>query len=180
MKRIIEIGLVLLITSMAWGADIPPVMGPNDVPFAYEPNLCLSPVMDWVITEPNISTIYGVGYHDHRGLSVELTASDPNGPDILIQKLDRYKDPAGGWNQYWQCMFTIPADGVHYIELETVDKIGRTDCRTLLVLVTSDDSYFIFPGTPPLPVSRIKDAQRFWQYAKKLNYPVTKPTRVQL
>ena len=170
--------LLLFLTVTTWSIERPPVMEPNDVPFVYEPNLCLSPVMDWVITEPNIAAIYGVGYHDSRGLNTELTAVDPNGPVILIQKLGKYKDSGGGWNQYWQCMFTMSTEEVHYLELETVDKIGRSDCRTLLVLVIRDDNFFIFPGSPPLPVSHIKETQRFWQYAKKVGYPVTKPTTV--
>ena len=176
--KMIKAVFLLLLVAPVWAAVLPPELEPADVPFAYEPNMCTSPVMAWVITEPNIANIYSVGYHDNRGLSVDLTANDPNGPEILIQKLDRYKGPTGGWNQYWQCMFTISDEGVHYVELETVDKIGRIDSRTLLVLSISDDSYFIFPGSPPLPVARIKETQRFWQYAMKAGYPVTKPTTV--
>ncbi|HUS74279.1 MAG TPA: hypothetical protein VMY06_14560 [Sedimentisphaerales bacterium] len=178
-KRIAILLLVFVLNVTAWSVVRPPDLEPNDVPFAYEPNLCLSPIMDWQIAEPNIAAIYGVRYHDSRGLDTELTAVDPNGPEILVQKLGRFKDPEGGWSQYWQIMFTISGEGVHYLELETEDKLGRWDCRTLLVLSISDDTYFILPGSPPpLPVSRIKEAQRFWQYAKKVGYPVTKPTSV--
>jgi len=170
--------LLMLLAVPAWSVVRPPDLGPVDVPFAYEPNLCTSPVMDWQIVDPNIAAIYGVRYHDSRGLDTELTAIDPNGVEIIIQSLGRYRDPEGGWSQYWNIMFTISGEGVHYIELETVDKLGRSDCRTLLVLSISDDDYFILPGSPPLPVSRIKEVQRFWQYAKKMNYPTTKPTSV--
>jgi len=171
--------LLMLLAVPAWSVTRPPDLEPNDVPFAYDPNLCTSPVMDWQIVDPNIAAIYGVRYHDSRGLDTELTAVDPNGVEIIIQSLGRYRDPEGGWSQYWNIMFTISSEGVHYIELETVDKLGRSDCRTLLVLAISDDSFFILPGSPPpLPISRIKEAQRMWQYAKKMNYPVTKPTSV--
>ena len=178
-KRISILLLIFILNITAWSVERPPIMEPNNVPFVYEPNLCLSPVMAWIIAEPNISTIYGVGSHNKWGLSTELTIVDPAGGEVIIQKLGKYKDPAGGWNQYWQFMFTMSVEGVHYLELTVTDKVGRTDCRTLLVLVTKDDTPFIFPGSPPpLPVSRIKEAQRFWQYAKKNNYPVTKPTTV--
>jgi len=169
--------LLMLFFVPVQGASVPPVLGPNDVPFAYDPNLCTASIMDWQIAEPNIAAIYSVGAHNKWGLDIELTTNDPN---ILIQKLAKAKDPEGGWNQYWQCMFTYSVEGVHYIEITVEDKVGRTDCRTLLVLCVSDDTPFIFPGSPPVIISdaRIKDAQRFWQFAKKNNYPVTKPTTV--
>jgi len=168
--------LLMLLAVPAWAVVRPPDLEPNDVPFAYEPNLCLSPVLDWQIVEPNLAAIYGVGSHNSWGLDTELTTNDPN---ILIQKLEKTKDPDGGWNQWFQCMFTYPAEGVRYIEFTVEDKRGRIDKRTLLVLVTEDDTPFVFPGSPPpLRVSRIKEAQRMWQYAKKMNYPVTKPTSI--
>ena len=173
MKRLIEIGLVL-ITSMAWGATVPPELNPADVPFAYEPNLCLSSVMDWQIVEPGIAAIYSVGSHNKWGLDTEMTTNDSG---ILIQKLEKTKDPEGGWNQWFQCMFTYSAEGVHYVNFTTTDKKGRTESRTLLVLAVSDDTPFIFPGSPPV-ASRDKEAQRFWQVAVKKGYPVTKPTSV--
>jgi len=160
---------------MAWGVNVPPVLGPNDVPFAYEPNLCLSHVMDWQVVEPNLAAIYSVGSHNKWGLDTEMSTNDPN---ILIQKLEKTKDPDGGWNQWWQCMFTYSVEGVRYIEFTATDKRGRTDRRTLLVLVVEDDAPFIFPGSPPLADARIKESQRFWQYAMKAGYPITKPTTV--
>ena len=167
--------LIILSVSSVLAVDIPPVLGPNDIPFPYDPNLCTSPIMDWQVIEPNLAAIYSVGSHNKWGLDTEMTTNDPN---ILIQKLEKEKDPDGGWNQWYMCMFTYSVEGVHYIEFTPTDKKGRTESRTLLVLVVEDDAPFVFPGTPPLPVARIKDAQGFWQYAKKINYPTTKPTSV--
>ena len=174
MKRIIEIGLVLLITSVALGVSVPPELGPEDVPFPYDPNMCMSSVMDWQVVEPGIASIYSVGSHNKWGLETEMTTNDPN---ILVQKLEKVKDPEGGWNQWYQCMFTYSREGVHYVNVTATDKKGRTESRTLVVLAVMDDPPFIFPGSP-VSDARIKDAQRFWQVAAKKGYPVTKPTRV--
>jgi len=167
--------LLMLLAIPAWGVSTPPELGPDNVPFVYDSNLCPSSVIDWQIAEPNMAAIYSVGSHNKWGLDTDMSTNDPN---ILIQKLEKTKDPDGGWNQWYQCMFTYSAEGVKYIEFTATDKKGRTESRTLLVLVTEDDTPFIFPGSPPLPVARIKDAQRFWQYAMKNNYPTTKPTSV--
>ena len=169
--------LLMLLTVPAWSVTRPPDLEPNDVPFAYEPNLCTSPVMDWAYAQPNLASIYSIGSHNKWGMDTEITVNDAN---IIIQKLDKVKDPDGGWNQYFQIMFAYSVDGVHYIEITVTDKIGRSDSRTLLVLVVSNDPPFVFPGSlrPPVADSRINEAKRFWQYARKRGYRVTMPTNV--
>jgi len=167
----------LLIIMLA--ATRPPELGPDEIPFAYDPNLCPSPLLAYVISEPNLSVVYAVGAHNKWGLDIELDVVNANGQliDIVVQKLGRAKDPQGGWNQYWQFAWTPPpVEMVHYLEIVVTDKVGRTARRTLLVYAVHDDTPFIFHGSPP--VSRLNEAQRLWQYAKKIQKPLTKPTRV--
>ena len=114
MKTLGMLIVVLFLAGMAMGVERPPAMGPNDVPFVYDPNLCLSPVMDWVINEPNISGIYSVGSHNKWGVKTELTVYTA-GETVLVQPLGKYKDPNEGWNHYWSCMFTFADEGVHYL-----------------------------------------------------------------
>ena len=160
-------------------AERPAPLDPNRVPFPYEPNLCPSPVLDYVISEPNLSVVYAIGAHNRWGLDIELDVVDANGEliDVVVQKLGRAKDPNGGWNQYWQFAWTPPAiEKVHYLELICTDKVGRQDRCTLLVYAVYDDAPFIFHGSPP--IARLTQAQRLWQYAKKVQQPLTLPTRV--
>ena len=173
MKRIL---IILLMAGVVYGAR-PGV--PTDVPFEHDPNKCLSEVMDWVICEPYMSTVYACGYHNRWGLdvSIEMISGDPN-VAIITDRLDKANDPNGGWNQYYQFGITPPAgEKVHYIEIVSTDKAGRQDKRTLLLYAVYDDEGYLFPVTP-LPLTRTKEAQRLWQMAKKAGKPLTKPTKI--
>jgi hypothetical protein len=135
--------------------------------------------MDWKIAEPNMSAIYAVGAHNKWGLDIDVgvTCPDPN-VYILVDRLEKKKDPAGGWNQFFQFAMTFPPEEkVHYLEVIAVDKAGRQDIRTLLVYTVYDDAPFIFISEP-VAVTRIKEAQKLWQVAMKKGVPLTKPTRL--
>jgi len=181
-KYKLEVGFIivcvaLIVTLFTMGATKPPV--PIDIPFEYDPNLCLSPVMDWKIAEPNMSAIYAVGAHNKWGLDIDVgvTCPDPN-VYILVDRLEKKKDPAGGWNQFFQFAMTFPPEEkVHYLEVIAVDKAGRQDIRTLLVYTVYDDAPFIFISEP-VSMTRIKEAQKLWQVAMKKGVPLTKPTRL--
>ena len=165
--------LLLCLASMTYGVTRPPV--PTNVPFSYDPNLCLSPVMDWIVVEPNYSLVYAVGVHNTYGLKVEVEVYGPNvtSVDILVQDIGTVADPNGGINQYFQIGWSPPVgEMVHYLELRASDLAGREDRRTLLVYVAEDDVPFLFP-VKSLPVAHIRSAQRFVQYAKKMGFPLT-------
>jgi hypothetical protein len=169
--------ILMALPQLSYAKERPPV--PTDVPFEFDPNLCQSEVMDWAIAEPNLSIVYAVGAHNKWGLEIDfaLSPSDPT-TLVVVDKLGKAKDPEGGWNQYWQFSLTLPPiEKVHYINLVATDKAGRTDSRTLLIYAVFDDAPFLFPSEP-LPVSRMKEAQKLWQVAMKKGTPMTKPTTV--
>jgi len=165
--------LLILVTFLTITAR-PPV--PVDIPFEYDPNMVTAEILQWFVAEPNVTFVCTVAAHNRWGLRTELEVTDCYDPNsaILIQRSEKLKDPEGGWNQYWNVMITISGEGVHYIELKCIDKVGRTDERTLLVLCVKDDVPFLFIESAP--TISIKQAQRSWQYAKKVGYPATMPT----
>lgn len=174
--KVIGMLVVMLITGLVMGAERPPVLEPNDVPFAYDPNSCPSPVMDWRITRMGTASIYSISAHDEAAVAIVMSGYIA-GSDVLVYYLDKAKDPNGGWNQYWNCAFTLNRTGVHYLEFTASDTIGREDRRTVLILSVEDDGLFIFPGAPPI-ITKVEDAQRLVQHAKKKQFPMTKPVRV--
>lgn len=147
MKHVIKIQLVLVVIILliaaikAWGLEPPPL---PDVPFSYDPNLCLSPVMDWCVVEPGESWTYTVYYWSHAGVDVELVTSDPNLYALRVEKT--HMPPY--WRQTFTIMFTYFDDGVHYLDLQAKLANGRVmDRRTLLVCV---EQGFLYPPTTPV------------------------------
>lgn len=178
---ITAIAITSLLVSTSTAVTRPPV--PTDVPFEYDPNLCSSSLMDFVITEPNVSVVSAIGGHNRWGLDLELDVARCDGQiiDVNVQRMSKVKDPNGGWNQYWQWSWTPPAslqDEVYYLELRLIDEIGRQNRRTILVYAVQDDPPFLFPVRGPIPVARVKQAQRHWQWVKKHGKTLTSPTRV--
>ncbi len=167
-----RLDILILMAIALSAAEKPPV--PNDVPFVYDPNLCPSAVMAWVITEPNLSLVYAVGVHNKYGLDVTLTV---NAVDVLVDRIGKAEDPNGGWNQYFQFAWKPPHEAIHYLEIVATDVAGRQDKRTLLVYAVYDDAPFIFP-VDTIPISRMKHAQRMVQVAKKVGFAMTKPVAV--
>lgn len=157
----------------------PPI--PADIPFPYDSNLVTAEILEWFIAEPNLSFIYSPAVKNKWGLEVDfivVDCYDSNTP-ILVERGTREKDPDGGWIQRFQVIATLSKEGVHYLEMTAVDKKGRTDVRILLVLCAADDPPFIFMEDPPVITdAQLKNAQKTWQYAKKMQYSATNPTHV--
>lgn len=170
----IRLGVLMMMAIAVGAAEKPPV--PNDVPFQFDPNLCPSPVMDWVIADANISLVCAVRVHNKYGLRVNLTV---NFTDILVDRIDTTKDPNGGWNQSFQFAWTPPPiEEIHYLGIVATDAAGRQDRRTLLIYVVYDDAPVIFSADNMSPVSREKHALRMVEVAKKREFPMTKPVAV--
>lgn len=164
---------VFLLMTAILSVTRPPV--PANIPFAYDPNMVTAEILTWCVADPNLTVMTTVAAHNKWGLDTELTVRDvyDGNTPIAIQKNQKTKDPAGGFNQYWVLMVTPMAEGVHYIELICTDKVGRSDQRTMLILCVEGDSPFLFVESPP--VITVEQAQRAWQYAKKIGYPITSP-----
>jgi hypothetical protein len=173
MKVIVAL-LIILVASTAFAITGRPPE-PNDIPFEYDVNAVPAEILLWSIAEPNLTVSTTIAVHNKWGLHVDLIAydhTDANTP-VLVQRSQKQKDPDGGWNQYFNVLVTLSGEGVHYIELTCIDKVGRQDKRTLLILGAKDDTPYIFVESPPIISTR--EAQRAWQYAKKMKYPVTNP-----
>jgi len=171
-KAIIYISILILL-----GISRPPV--PENIPFPHDPNMVTSDILEWFVTEPNLTFVYFPAVKNKWGLHVDFEVSDcydANTP-ILVERGVKEPDPEGGWIQRFRVMVTPSKEGVHYLEMTAIDKKGRTDIRTLLVLCVADDTPFIFMDDRPV-ITKMKDAQKAWQYARKLGYPATSPTRV--
>ena len=173
-----KVVLILLLAACASAVTRPPV--PTDIPFPYDPNLCKSPIMEWIVVEPNLTFVYAIGVHNLHGLKVNVSmmGTGVSPIDVLVERLGVVEDPDGGWNQYFQIAWTPPeGEQVYYPEIIAVDLAGRIDRRTVLIYAVFDDAPFIFP-VQELPVSRMKAAQRMIQVAKKVRFPMTKPVHV--
>ena len=160
---------VITINKVYGGSEVP-----SDIPYEYDPNQCLSPIMDWVVTYPGVSNVYSVHSRSKYGTKVNLYVT---GTEVVIQQLEKLRDSEGYWNQYFNFSFSLP-EGVHYINMTATDIAGRTDSRTLLVLAVENDPPYLYPGGPPVSINSIKSAQKLVQVAKKQNKELTKPTRV--
>ena len=158
----------------------PPVL--TDVPFPYDPNLCVAPLMDWMVVQPGKSVVYAIGVNND-GWDLVFTASLPIEPNqILLDYVGQADAPDGRVTRYWQIAWTVPPalGAVYYLHLRVSEIVPteegplvRSDERTVLIKALGDDGPFIFPVHGPIPVSRMKDAQRTVQYAKKVWFPLT-------
>jgi hypothetical protein len=171
----------------------PPVVDANDVPFTFDPNFCAYPVMDWAISEPNLSITYAVELVSKSGRAATLQIWDGSG--VLIDPYIRYdgrvKDP-NGWAHKWQIFHVPRYEGVHHLNIKaTYGKRSWTnawgllagpttsDGRTILLLAVKDDSPYLRPDLTVFPVARINRAQNGWQAAMKVerNFGMTKIVR---
>ena len=117
-----------------------PPLGPNDVPFVYDPNQCLS--------EPMAALIIPVG-STHTG---EIKVTEPDGDPVTIILSDEnitvdtepfydIKDPndelgmARIYRYAWQWTPTIYDKGLHYINVRVSDPYEAFDERTMIILV---------------------------------------------
>jgi len=173
----------LALVTFASAAERPAPLDPNEIPFAIEPNAYTADLLDYVVAEPNVSVVSSVSIHNKGGWLCDLTIvmADGTPADTVIQRLAErpVKDPNGGWNQGFQWAWTPPAEGVYYLELRasTRDKATwKVDRRTVVVYAFGEDLPFLW--VRDLPELRLTQAEKIWQYATKLQRPLTSPTRV--
>ena len=142
MVRTMIVGLVLCLLTIGYDyqpAPSPP-LDPNNVPFIYDPNQCLS--------EPMIALVIRVGT-THTG---EIKVNEPDGDpvtitldvnDIVINTYPYYdvkdpNDPLGMARIYryeWNWTPTINDAGLHYVNVKVSDPYDAYDERTMIVLV---------------------------------------------
>jgi hypothetical protein len=176
----IVLAILTLVTCKCSAANpMPPAPEPNDVPFAYDPNLCPSPVFDWVVTSPGTSLAYEFAVITRTSLDV----NDVNIPALRTQQGDQYTWQVFEKKQgpdYWVQrvgLFWTPFDSqVHYLNIIVTIANGASDARTLLVMVQADDIPRIYPPDHPL-ITSVAWAQQLWQRAKKEQIFASKPTR---
>ena len=178
MKRTL-IAIAVLLTSICHAATKPPPLGPNDVPFVYDPNLCLSPVMDFVQSEPNNVLVYAIGVHCQPGRTVTVAVGGMAG--VVSLPVGDVPDPNGGRNYYFQVSGRVPdIEGVYYLNISATDSTGQRDARTVLVQALSYKPPFIFPVRGPIPTAYNYEAHKLTEYCKSVGLPVAWPDRMQL
>lgn len=134
--------VILILSTLLFGFQPTPAppLDPNDAPFIYDPNQCLS--------EPMIALIIRVG-ETHTG---EIKITEPDGDpvtisldvnDVIVSSYPYYdakdpNDPLGMARIYhyeWSWTPTIDDVGLHYINIRVSDQYDAFDERTMIVLV---------------------------------------------
>ena len=142
MVKTMIVGLVLCLLTVGYDYQPTPSppLDPNDVPFIYDPNQCLS--------EPMIALIIRVG-STHVG---EIKVNEPDGDpvtitldvnDIVVGSSPYYdvkdpNDPLGMGRIYrfqWSWTPTVNNVGLHYVNVKVADSYDAYDERTMIVLV---------------------------------------------
>lgn len=172
-----RLDILIMMAIALSGAEKPPI--PSDVPFVYDPNLCQSPVMDWIIVEPNTPLIYAIGVHNESGKEINVTIVGVNRANVVY--VGKVADPNSGWNQYFQIEWRAPdVESVYYLNIIATDTAGQSDERTLLIRAMFDDVPFIFPVHGPIPIALNYEAEKVTEYARSIGLPVSWPDRIQL
>ena len=161
----------------------PPAIDVNDIPFAIDSNSYSADLLDYVIAEPNISVVSSVNIHNKGGwlCDLDIIMADGTPTDTVIQRLAErpIKDPNGGWNQGFQWAWKPPAEGVYYLELRASTKgkpEWKVDRRMIVIYAYGEDTPFLW--VRDLPELRLTQSQKLWQYAMKMQKPMTNPTEV--
>lgn len=177
-NAMIGLNVFILIAIAVSAAEKPPV--PIDVPFVYDPNLCQSPVMDFMVMEPNALLVYAIGVHNERGREINITIVGVNDTNVVF--VGKVTDPNSGWNQYFQIEWQTPPDveSVYYLNIVATDTEGQSDERTLLIHAMFDDVPYIFPVRGPIPTALNYEAEKVTEYAQSIGSPVSWPHRIQL
>ena len=149
MVKIVTVMIVgLLLSAIVFGYQpIPyPPLDPNEVPFTYDPNQCLS--------EPMASLIIRVG-ETHVG---EIKVTEPDGDPVTISLSNENiaidaepfydaKDPndnegiARIYRFAWQWTPSIYEVGLHYVNVRASDPYGYPfDERTMIILVKENQA----------------------------------------
>ena len=174
--------IVFMITVISWGQR-PIPLDPNEVPFGIDPNFYTADLLQWVVADPNVSIISTIQAHNKGGWATELSVvmADGTPTDAVVQKLTTkpVQDPNGGWNQGFQWGWTPRSEGVFYLELRLTTKgkpLWKGDRRTVVVYAFGEDIPYLV--VQDVPILRLTQAQRLWQYSMKAGRPLTKPTKV--
>lgn len=172
MRTSIILLIVLFLASSSFGVR-PAPMDPNLVPFGFDPNLCSSDLLDYVVVEPNMSVISTVYARNKGGWLTELdiVTCDRSVTDAVITRTTArpVKDPNGGWIQEFQWGWTAPHEGVFHLEfrLSTQGKPAwKSDIRAILVYAYVEDQPWLY--TRDIPVLDVKKFQRTWMRSKVL------------
>jgi len=180
---VLTIVVFAVMAAVCNAAERPAPLDPNDIPFAVDPNAYTADLLDYVEAEPNVSFVSTVQAHNKGGWETELSIvmADGSPTDHVVQRLTTkpVKDPNGGWNQGFQWAWTPPAEGVFYLELRlttTGKPEWKGDRRTVVVYAYGEDAPFLW--VRDVPILRLTEAQRLWMHAKKVQQPLTSPTRV--
>jgi len=137
-------GLVLCVLLLGYQPTPSPPLDPNDVPFIYDPNQCLS--------EPMIALIIRIGSAhvgeikviepDGDPVTVSLMTGD-NESGIIVDSNPFYNvkdpnDPLGIARIYrftWRWTPAMDDEGLHYVNVRVSDQYDAFDERTMIVLV---------------------------------------------
>lgn len=171
-RVLVVLGIILLIGILVAQTIRPPALDPNDVPFAYDPNLCFSEPLAWVQVAPGSLCTGDLHATDDDGDDVFFTLlSGPSG--VSIQRgasIPDANDP-NAMVHYMTWSWPVPAAvGVYYLNFQAMDIMGGTDERTVLVNVRTNVPPVLEVGGPvsvwdlwPRP------GQRWLQQKKKEN-----------
>lgn len=179
--------IILMILSML---AIDPAPVPEDVPVAYDPNLCPSDPFAWIVTETGTSIEYtfvvvsagGVDVNDVNFTEAEVDVENITWMKIILQgKADfKFQDIIDGetvWVQPISLFWTPFQPGVRYINIRVTNDWGYTDDRTLLVVVRRPDQPYIYP-IDRLVITTVRQRNSLWQWAKKRLISRSYPTNV--
>ena len=140
MIRIIMVSLILCTLVFGYQPPPAPSLDPNDAPFIYDPNQCLS--------EPMIALIIRIG-DTHNG---EIEVTEPDGDpvtitldvnNITVDTVPYYNekdpnDPLGMARIYryeWSWTPTVDDIGLHYVNVKVSDPYNAFNERTMIILV---------------------------------------------
>ena len=159
-RIIVVLGIILLIGVLVAQTIRPPALDPSDVPFPYDPNLCLSEPLEWGQARPGNIYVGDLHATDDDGDDVFFTllsgppgvtiqtgisvpdANDLNWPDAMVHYMT--------WS--WQVPEAI---GVYYFNFQAIDEMGGTDERTIIINVRTN-------VPPVLDVGGPKSVWDFW------------------
>ncbi len=143
---------------------------PVGVPFEWDPNLCPVPAFDWLVTEPNVASVYEFSVLNRFGgdvNSVSVTRVDAIVMDYAVERTGKRK-VGDLWIQEFEVRWVPPVgEALHYLRIQVTDVFGRADARTLLVLCLGDDPPVIYPSDHPTLVP-VSNAGKTWQDVRKL------------
>jgi len=189
-----QAGIATVVLIIIWIAILASVGWGHEVPFEYDPNLCIGPPIDSAMSEPNIAVIYSFALYfpaaDSSLIDVNEMSMDVNAPPDVNDFLVQYHgvkpiNPIGFYHS-WTVSCVPKKEGVFYFNFQvpkyTYELYAGSDAfgfgpekrnkvvvtgsyyATMLVKCTTGERPYIGPGPSPASIAM---AQRHIQYAKK-------------